>query len=187
MAEPIRSLPFTYDDYLLLPEDGPRYELIEGELLMTSAPLMGHQRLSSRLNVRIGSFVEREALGELFAAPTDVYLSPTNVVQPDLFFVAKEHSDRITRACLEGPPDLVIEILSDSSRQRDEVVKPRLYARFGIPEYWIFDRFRESVRVFRLVAGTYRKHAELSAEAGDRLATPLLPGLEIDLAELFGH
>ena len=90
MAEPLRSLPFTYDEYLLLPEDGPRYELIEGELLMTSAPLMGHQRLSSRLNVRIGSFVEREGLGEVFAAPTDVYLSPTNVVQPDLFYVAKE-------------------------------------------------------------------------------------------------
>src|SRR6185436_8517039 len=122
MAEPIRA-PFTYDDYLRLPEDGPRYELIEGELLMTPAPLIGHQRLSSRLHTRIGHFVEKEGLGELFAAPTDVYLSQTNVVQPDLLFVATEHFDRIVRACIHGAPDLVIEILSDGTRQRDEVTK----------------------------------------------------------------
>ncbi|HXU32696.1 MAG TPA: Uma2 family endonuclease [Thermoanaerobaculia bacterium] len=185
MAEPIRSLPFTYDDYLLLPEDGPRYELIEGELLMTPAPLMGHQRLSSRLHVRIGSFVERHGLGEVFAAPTDVYLSPTNVVQPDLLFVAKEHLDRVVRACLQGPPDLVIEILSDGSRERDEVAKLRLYAKFGVPEYWLADAFRQAVRVHRLANGTYRMVAELGAEAGDHLTSPLLPGLDIDLAELF--
>lgn len=186
MAEPIRA-PFTYDDYLLLPEDGPRYELIEGELLMPPAPLIGHQRLSSRLHIRIGYFVEREGLGELFAAPTDVYLSPTNVVQPDLLFVAKDHSDRIVRACVHGAPDLVIEILSDGTRQRDEVTKLRLYAKFGVAEYWVFDSFREAVRVFRLAGGTYRKAVELSASAGDLLTTTHLPGLEIDLAELFGH
>lgn len=186
MAEPNRSS-FTYDDYLLLPEDGRRYELIEGELLLTPTPLIEHQRLSSRLQTRIGSLVEREGLGELFAAPTDAYFSPTNVVQPDLLFVAKEHSDRIGTACLHGPPDLVIEILSDSSRQRDEVTKPRLYAKFGVPEYWIFDRVRAAVRVCRLADGAYRRAMELSAAGGDRLTTPLLPGLELNLAELFGH
>lgn len=184
MAEPIRA-PLTYDDYLLLPEDGSRYELIEGELLMTPAPLISHQRLSIRLSNRIGPFVERQNLGELFAAPTDVYLSHVNVVQPDLLFIAKEHSDRIVRACIHGAPDLVIEILSEGTRRRDEVTKLRLYAQFDVREYWVFDPFREGARVYRLKDGVYEQAANLSAEGGDRLTSPLLPGLELDLADLF--
>ncbi len=119
-------------------------------------------------------------------APTDVVLAETTVVQPDLLFVAREHQDRIAEDGVHGPPDLVIEILSTGSRHRDEVIKPRLYAQHGIPEYWIVDPFREAVRVYRLESGAYRKVAELSAAYGDRLASTLLAGLPIDLAGLFG-
>jgi len=82
---------------------------------------------------------------------------------------------------------LVIEILSTNSRHRDEVIKPRLYAQFGIPEYWIVDPFREAVRVYRIEGGRYRKAAEISAAADDHLISALLPGLTIELAGLFGH
>lgn len=187
MAEPLRSLPFTYDDYLLLPEDSPQCELLEGELLMTPAPTVTHQTLLGRLFATIFNFLATSPIGTVLFAPTDVVLSSTTVVQPDLLFVAREHQDRIAEDGVHGSPDLVIEILSTGSRYRDEVTKPRLYAQSGIPEYWIVDPFREGVRVHRLETGGYRKVADLSAAAGDRLASGLLPGLTIELAGLFGH
>src|SRR5262245_32396106 len=150
MAEPIRSLPLTYDDYLRLPEDGPRYELIEGDLLMTPAPTVTHQTLLGRFHLAIGNFLASSPIGRVLLAPTDVVLSPTDVVQPDLLFISEAHYDRITDPGILGPPDLVIEILSEDSRKRDEVTKLRLYAKFGIPEYWIADRFMAAVRVYRL-------------------------------------
>ena len=147
MAEPLRSLPFTYDDYLLLPEDSPRCELIEGEFLMTPAPTVTHQTLLGRLFAAIFNFLTTSPIGTVLVAPTDVVLSKTTVVQPDLLFVAREHQDRIAEDGVHGPPGLVIEILSTGSRHLDEVTKPRLYAQYGIPEYWIVDPFREKVRV----------------------------------------
>jgi len=185
MAEPIRSLPLTYDDYLRLPEDGPRYELIEGELLMTPAPTVTHQTLLGRFFVAISIFLAKSPLGRILFAPVDVVLSPANVVQPDLLFIAKEHYDRITEPGIQGAPDLVIEILSKRSRRHDEVTKLRLYAKFGVAEYWIADRFAAAVRVYRLEGDRYRLATERKGEAGGRLTSPLLPGLEIDLAELF--
>ncbi|MEP7011817.1 MAG: Uma2 family endonuclease [Acidobacteriota bacterium] len=187
MAEPLRSLPFTYDDYLLLPEDSPQCELIEGELLMTPAPTVTHQTLLGRLFAAIFNFLATSPIGTVLFAPTDVVLSETTVVQPDLLFVAREHRNRIAEDGVHGPPDLVIEILSTGSSHRDEVIKPRLYAQHGIPEYWIVDPFHEVVRVFRLDGDRYRKVVELRANAGERLTSSLLPGLAIDLGEIFGH
>ncbi len=185
MAEFLHSKSFTYDDYLLLPEDSPRCELIEGEFLMAPAPTVTHQTLLGRLFATIFNFLATSPIGTVLFAPTDVVLSETTVVQPDLLFVAREHQDRIAEDGVHGPPDLVIEILSTGSRHRDEVTKPRLYAQYGIPEYWIVDPFRETVRVYRLEGGAHRKVAELSAATGDRLTSALLPGLTIELVGLF--
>lgn len=184
MSEPLRSLPFTYDDYLLLPEGSPRCELIEGRWHRTPAPPVTHQTLLGRLFATIFNFLATSPIGTVLLAPTDVVLSNTTVVQPDLLFVAREHQERIAEDGVHGPPDLVIEILSAGSRHCDEVTKPRLYAQFGIPEYWIVDPFREAVRVYCLESGGYRKVAELLASAGDRLTSSLLPGLTIELAGL---
>ncbi|HEV7667647.1 MAG TPA: Uma2 family endonuclease [Thermoanaerobaculia bacterium] len=187
MAEPLRSLPFTYDDFLLLPEDSPQCELLEGELLMTPAPTVTHQTLVGRLFATIFNFLATSPIGKVLFAPTDVVLSKTTVVQPDLLFVAQEHQDRIAEDGVHGPPDLVIEILSTGSRYRDEVTKPRLYAQFDIPEYWIVDPFREVMQVYWLEGDRYRKVVDLSAAAGDHLTSLRLPGLAIDLAGLFGQ
>lgn len=104
MAELLHSQSFTYDDYLLLPEDSPRCELIEGEFLMTLAPTVTHQTLLGRLFATIFNFLATSPIGTVLFAPTDVVLSKTTVVQPDFLFVAREHQDRIAEDGVHGPP-----------------------------------------------------------------------------------
>lgn len=176
----------TYEDYLEFPDDGNRHELIEGDHVATPAPNIRHQRLVGRLFTRLIRFVEERSLGEVFMAPTDVVLSEHEVVQPDVLFVAREHLDRIGEAHLDGPPDLIVEVVSETTRRRDEVLKRHLYERRGVAEYWLVDPVVETVKVFRRTPdGRYERHAELTLEAGDALSSPLLPDLEIPLRQLF--
>ncbi len=121
----------TYDDLLAFPDDGLRHELIDGEHYVAPAPNLKHQIVSMRLSVAIGSFVEQHGSGLLLAARCDVVFSPTNVVEPDLLFLSRERSGLATEQNIQGPPDLVIEILSPSTRNRDQGIKRRLYERMG--------------------------------------------------------
>jgi Uma2 family endonuclease len=176
----------TYEDYLLFPEDGARHEIVGGEHFVTAAPFVRHQDLVVRLTVLLGGHVRRHRLGRLLVAPTDVVLSPHDVVQPDLFFVSSERSAIVGEKTVQGAPDLVIEVLSRRSRRLDTILKRRAYDRFGVREYWIFDPLRKGAQVWeRTAEGLRRRAALLSASAADVLTTPLLPGLEIALAELF--
>jgi len=104
---------------------------------------------------------------------------------PDLLFVSKERAEILTKANLQGAPDLIIEILSPSTRTRDEGLKRQLYERMGVSEYWLADPLFDAVRVYRREGEALLLVAELSAESGDVLTTPLLPGLELPLAEIF--
>lgn len=177
----------TYEDHLHFPEDGKRHELLEGEHVVTPAPNTRHQRLVRRLLGLVDPFVESNLLGEVFVAPYDVVLSEHDVVQPDLLFVAREHRDRIGEAHLEGAPDLVVEIVSESTRRRDEVLKRHLYERYGVGEYWVVDPAVETIKVYRWTEqGTFRRAIEASLEADDAVTSPLLPGLEIPLTAVFG-
>ncbi|MBN1960348.1 MAG: Uma2 family endonuclease [Deltaproteobacteria bacterium] len=112
MAATLKSQPLilTYDDYLRFPNDGKRYEIFEGEVEMNPAPLVIHQRISRKLEFILLTYIEKNNLGEIFDAPVDVILSRTNVVQPDLVFVAKERSSIIAERGIFGAPDLVVEI-----------------------------------------------------------------------------
>ncbi len=175
----------TYDDLLALPDDGLRHELIDGEHFVSPAPSIKHQTVSMNLSLALGAFVKRHGSGRLFAAPCDVVFTPTDVVEPDLLFVSRERLAILTERNLEGAPDLVIEILSPSSRHRDEALKLRLYGRMGVGEYWIVDPLAEAVTVHRRHHGALRVTGELSAASGDVLTTPLLPGLAVPLAEVF--
>jgi Uma2 family endonuclease len=185
MAIPACKPKFIYEDYLLFPDDGRRHELIGGEHYVSPSPRKKHQRSSSRLHNVLGPFIEENRLGFLYSAPFDVILSDEDVVQPDLLFVSKERSSIEKDEGIIGAPDLVVEILSDSSRKTDESVKRKLYEWAGVQEYWIVDPVLESVKVYRMKGDAYERTAELSTEAGDRLETPLLPGLTIDLARIF--
>ncbi len=115
----------------------------------------------------------------------DVVLSPHDIVEPDLLFISKERAGIITEKNIRGVPDLLVEILSDSTRRRDEGIKLERYDRCGVPEYWMFDPKGKTAKVYRRRGGKLRLVADLSAAAGDVLTTPLLPGLTIPLAEIF--
>jgi len=175
----------TYEDYVLLPEDGKRHEIIDGEHYVTAAPFVPHQDLLVRLTVRLGAWVEDHQLGRFLIAPTDVILSPCDIVQPDLLFISRERASIVTQKNVQGPPDLVGEILSDSTRRLDQEVKRKIYARFGVREYWLIDRSSRTIQVWEHAEGSFRLRANLSTAARDILSTPLMPGLEIRLAEIF--
>ncbi len=175
----------TYDDYVLIPEDGQRHEILDGEHCVSPAPRIRHQNVSSNLHTELGPFIKRHRLGRLLTAPTDVVLSPHDVAQPDLLFISIKRLGIITEANVQGAPDLVIEILSERTRRQDEGLKREIYERYGVREYWMLDPDRNSIRVYRRIGNRLRLVAELSAAAGDVLTTPLLPGLEIRLTEIF--
>jgi Uma2 family endonuclease len=189
MQKASKSVGLTYDDLRRLPDDRMRHELIDGEHYVTPAPTTKHQRVLGRAYLYIGNYLEEHPLGSVFFAPVDVVFDPINCVEPDLLYVSREREERqLTEDNLEGAPDLVIEVLSPSTRRVDEGAKLRLYERFGVPEYWVFDPDPEKVRVYRLENGKLKLVAELSRQQGTSvtiLSTPLLPGLEIPLDELF--
>ncbi len=175
----------TYEDYALIPEDGQRHEIIDGEHYVSPAPFVPHQDLLVELTLRLGSFVKAHRLGRFLIAPTDVLLSVHDIVQPDLLFVSNERAAIVGLENLKGAPDLVIEILSKGTRRLDERIKLDAYERCGVREYWLFDRFRKGVQVWERAEDGFRSRPFLSAAAGDVLASPLLPGFELPLAEIF--
>lgn len=183
---PDAAVKLTYEDYLLFPEDGLRHEIIDGEHEVTPSPLTRHQRIVANLFLIIAAFVRERKLGEVFLAPFDVILSNLDIVVPDLLFVSRKRSEIITEKNLQGAPDLVIEVLSDGTRKRDEVTKRKLYERFGVREYWIVDPVLESIKIYRQSGKGFERAAELSVEAGDTLTSPLFPGLVIPLDDVFG-
>jgi Uma2 family endonuclease len=185
MATPAYRLKFTYEDYLLFPDDGRRHELIGGEHFVTPAPNEKHQITAANLHLDLGSFVREHRLGRVFFAPFDLVLSAEDVVQPDLLFISHQRAAVAKRQQTAAIPELVIEVLSESTRKTDETVKRKLYEWAGVLEYWVVDPVLETVKVYRLAGGAYTRVAELSVEAGDRLETPLLPGFAVALAAVF--
>lgn len=136
--EMIREQPLTYDDYAELPEDGNRYELVDGFLeLMTPSATSNHQLVSHQLVYKITQSCEEEYI--ILHAPIDIIFSNTEVRQPDLLMIHRNRLSIITKRGVEGSPDLVIEILSPSSIKRDRQSKMKTYATYSIPEYWIVD------------------------------------------------
>lgn len=185
MALPDLPPKLTYDDYLLLPEDGLRHEILDGEHYVTASPFVRHQRISGRIYRPLSTWIEERDLGEVFYASVDVVLSPHDVAVPDLFYISKERAGIITEKNIQGAPDLIVEIISPSTRLRDEGIKLQRYSVLGVKEYWMVYPDRQITRVHRGGGAGFRLAAELSAAAGDVLTTPLLPGLEIPLTEIF--
>ena len=178
---------FTYDDFVLFPDDGKRHEIIDGAHYVTPSPNVRHQVLVARLMFEIECYLRANpGTGQVFLSPLDVVLSHWDVVEPDLLFVARDQSAILTEKNIQGPPALVVEVLSKSTRMRDAHTKRRLFERTGVREYWLVDPELDTVQVFRpSPEGQLSRVAELTAEDGDVLTTPLLPGCQIDLQELF--
>jgi Uma2 family endonuclease len=173
---------FTYNDYLLLPED-KRYEILDGDIYVVAAPNIRHQSVALNLEAALFQHMKETGLGRILHAPCDVILSEESVVQPDILFVRKERARIVGESNLQGPPDIVIEILSEGTRRKDLEIKKKIYAQFAVPEYWIVDPEANTVEVLvwselgYATAGIHGKNHSLSS--------PTLPDFKPALTEIF--
>ncbi len=173
---------YTYEDYCKISDD-KRYELIKGELLMTPSPVTKHQRISRRLESILDNFITKNQLGELFYALYDVHFDNENVVQPDILFISKDRSGIVGEKNVQGAPDLVVEIISENSAYRDMVQKKKLYAKFGVKEYWIVIPEGEEIEIYTLKDNTYQLYKAYSKD--NTLESPLLRGLTLKVMDIF--
>jgi Uma2 family endonuclease len=183
MHIPKGKIVLTYEDYVLLPNDRNRYEILEGELTVTPAPSTKHQTASGNLFVLLAHYSKQRDLGKLFHAPIDLILESTSVLQPDLLFVSKTRQNIITERAIEGAPDLVIEILSPATSRIDRITKAQIYARHRVPAYWIVDPDLEVVEIYLLEADGYRLAATLQGKTP--IFAPPFQDLEVVAADLF--
>jgi Uma2 family endonuclease len=172
----------TYDDFCLLPEDGKRREIIEGELFVTPSPQTPHQRAVIRLSAHLWQFVDSHKLGEVFAAPFDVVFSDFDVVEPDLLYISKARAGVLTEKNVQGAPDLVVEVLSETTARIDRSIKLKLYGRHDVIEYWVIDPKEPSAEIYRRGPGGLDLVAKLAA--ADALTSPLFPGFSLPLTRL---
>ena len=178
--------PLTIADWDAMPHgDGNRYEIIEGELFVSTSPGLTHQNVSDNLVVLLRNFLKLNAIGVAVSTP-GLVLSEYSGVIPDIVYFGNESRQRvISGERLMSAPDLVIEILSKgtANTRRDRVVKRQLYAKHGVPEYWIIDFQRRAIEVYRL-EGTLLQPAA-TFEYDDNLSTPVLPGFSCAVSEIF--
>jgi Uma2 family endonuclease len=174
----------TYEDYVRLPEDGLRHEIIDGEHYVTPSPSLRHQQVSGRLFYSIQQYLDGHPIGTIFYAPVDALLGKFDIVVPDLIYISNERSRYMTAKNVQGPPDLVIEILSPGTARRDQKLKRDLYERVGVDEYWLVDPVQEIIDVYRSgPAGAYAPAVKFAKTA--TLTSPLFPALELPLARVF--
>jgi len=160
-----RGLLLTYRDYATLPDDGRRYELHDGALSVTPAPGLSHQRISANLGDVLRAHVKRQQLGEVLYSPLDVILADTTVLQPDLIYLDRRSQGLASERGVEGAPALVVEIMSHATRTIDRVTKPALYARHGVPYFWLLDPEARTLEAFRLEGGRYMAATRASGDA----------------------
>ena len=174
---------YTVEDYLAIPDEYPRYELLEGELVEMVSPTSRHQIVSLNLLRILDPHCRAHNLGIMLTAPLDVILSRNVVLQPDILFISQARKTELIGERITGAPDLVIEILSPTTSARDLNQKRKLYARHGVKEYWIVDPDDETIEVQRLQGKFFSTTAIF--EKGQSLASPTFEGLSVDVGEVF--
>jgi len=175
--------PMTYDDYCLLPDDGKRYQVIEGELFVSPAPRTTHQDIILQLGALLYTYVKAHNLGKVYVAPTDVLLAPTTVVQPDILFIRRENMEVITELNIQGPPDLCIEILSPGTESVDRERKMAVYARYGVAEYWIINPLRQIVSIYGRDDDGFVLKGEATED--DTVASDVVAGFQTSARSIF--
>jgi Uma2 family endonuclease len=173
----------TYKDYEALPADGRRYELHDGELSVTPAPTPRHQEISGNLNEILRGHVKTRGLGKVFYSPIDCILSDITVVQPDLLYLDPGRLNLVSDRGIEGPPTLVVEILSPTTTGIDRSTKRQLYARHRVPYYWIVDPEARTIEVHVLSEGKYQLAARVFGS--EAVSLPPFPDLAFVPASLW--
>ena len=171
----------TYEDYLLLPDDGLRHEIIDGEHHVSPSAVPHHQRVSRRIQFQLYRQIEETGRGEVFNAPTDLHLSEVDVLVPDILVLLAPRLGLIGPKKIEGAPDLVVEITSPGSARRDRGTKLAVYERAGVPEYWVVDSAKKEVERHVLRDGKY----VLDGRYGDSIAFEGLPDVTVDLGKVW--
>ncbi len=185
MSHPSREgAPLTADEFLrLTPPEAERWELLGGVVVVSPSPSLRHQLLAKRIFAHLLA-AEGRGVGTAWWG-IDSVLGPHDVLQPDVLFVRAEHADVLQPHAIVGPPDLVVEVLSPSTRRRDRVVKSRVYARAGVPTLWLVDPDDDRVDVHRLRRRTYGRPTALRPP--ETLRDPDLAGVAVDLTALFAR
>jgi Uma2 family endonuclease len=168
-----------YDDYRAIPSDGKRWELLDGEVHVTPAPSPLHQRMVFRIAQALQQHFRPPA--EVFVAPVDVILTPYDVMQPDVVVAATPA--QVSARGIEGPPLLVVEVLSPATTAYDRTAKSQRYAHLGVPHYWIVDPASPRVECYRASGEMYE--AVVAGEPPTTLTHPDFPGLALPLIALF--
>jgi len=183
----IGSGKLTYDDLATLSDESKRYEILDGDLAVTPSPTTRHQRVSGNLGSLLHAYVRERGFGWIYFAPTDVILDAHTVVVPDILFVSTARAEIVQPHAIVGPPDLLVEILSPSTANRDKGVKAKLYARFGVENFWLVDPVECVLETFHAARGTTRDAYVASGHyAGDTVVrTDPFPDLAIELAKIW--
>lgn len=175
---------WTYDDFLRLPDDGVRYEIIDGLLYMSNAPDVAHQHAVHQIAVEFEIFARAGDRGVVLTAPIEVHLPDiAQPVQPNVLFVSQTRREIIKEKFIDGAPDLIVEVSSPSTARLDRKVKLDAYERAGVREYWIANPRTRFVEVYVLTRGEYALRGEYGP--GDCIASDVLPGLELVTDKVF--
>ncbi|MBN1697339.1 MAG: Uma2 family endonuclease [Spirochaetales bacterium] len=177
----LTKVKLTYRDFILFPDNGKRHELIDGDHFMTPAPSIRHQIVSKNIEYLFERYFRNSDTGIILYAPVDVYLSDSDIVEPDLVIIKKENQKIIKDKYIKGHPDMVVEILSPATQKNDLELKKHLYEKFGVKEYWIVDPDNNEVQQYVLHGGKYMKRGTFT----DGITTHILPDLSIELNEIF--
>lgn len=179
----VQRIVLTYKEYEALPADGRRYEIHEGELSLTPAPSPQHQIISGNLFMLLSSHVKAKGIGRVLYAPLDVILSETSIVQPDIVYLDLARLGAISHRGIEGPPTLVVEILSPTTTLIDRSTKHQLYARHAVPFFWLVDPEGRTVEAF--VLGPQGYSLAVRASGSEPVSTPPFPDLALVPASLW--
>ena len=176
---------WTYDDYLRLPDDGRRFEIIEGVLYVTNAPSYAHQFAAFQIARLLGNHVLERKLGIVLGAPFEIHLSDiAKPVQPDVFFIAADRQPASDAQFFEGAPDLIVEVSSPSTARADRFIKFYAYERASMREFWIVNPQTRAIEVYaRNEAGEFELHSDYVV--GDSLSSAVLPEFSAPVADLF--
>ncbi len=176
---------WTYKDYAAVPEDGQRYDVVDGILYVLPANRVIHQQAIGEVMIYLHDFLRATDIGEVFLSPLDVELGPKDIVQPDVTVVMDEHSDRVKESHIIGTPDLVVEVISANTMRHDVREKSDAYARAKVPECWLVNPDEQTVEVLVLVDGVYR--SEGLFQGGVKLPSQVLQGFSVLVEQFFDY
>lgn len=178
-----RLIRLTYEDYAALPDDGKRYEILDGVLYVSPSPRRKHQELAGDLFIELSSWVKRHNLGKVYIAPFDVLLSEHDIVVPDILFIHRDRRSIVDDANVKGAPDLVIEVLSPSNRRVDRVLKLQRYALFDVGYYWMLDPEAQTLEEYAREGEAYVRRTQI--DGGGLFRPAIFPDLVLDLGALW--